>query len=357
MNVFTPDLSLYLSKISYGDLPEELPTDLLYRQELQEVIKKILTLTDEISQLRAESADMKIQYESISREEHLYRSAFERAVTGIMVVSPEGKIINVNQSLEYMFGCPAAEIKDLSLSDFTLPEDHAIDAELLQDVVEGRRNYYQVEKRYARNDGMLFWCLVTVFVVRGESGGTSLIHMLDDISAQKSAELQLQLESTHDSMTGLYNRAHFDSEFGRLQHSMRMPVSIIVIDVDGLKILNDTKGHKAGDRLIVSVAAILKEAFRDDDIVARVGGDEFSVLLAETGADALQVVIERLNKCHSRFNEANPDFPVFFSIGSATATFGDAIPDALKVADEMMYKNKALNKEQVNETMAGIFNR
>jgi diguanylate cyclase (GGDEF)-like protein/PAS domain S-box-containing protein len=243
-----------------------------------------------------------------------------------------------------MLGYQVDELKEMSLADLTLPEDHAIDADLQQDVIEGRRNFYHIEKRYTRSDGMLFWSLVTVYAVWDESGKLSLIHMMEDISARKSVELQLEQANTHDSMTGLYNRAYFDREFNRLQYSMRLPVSIIVIDVDGLKEVNDMKGHKAGDRLITSVASILKEAFRGDDTVARVGGDEFSILLPETGEDAILVLVKRLHRCQARFNDANPDFQVHFSTGSATAFKGDHIPQALKLADERMYAEKARHK-------------
>ena len=344
MNEFHHKSSRCLSQISSGILPDEPPPDMLYRRELNDLLERISSLSDEVAQLHAESETLKNEKQNISRQERLYRSVFEHAVIGIMILSRDGKIIDANQAVEYMLGYQADELKELSISEITLPEDHEIDAELQQDVIEGKRNYYHIEKRYTRNDGMLIWSMVTVSVVWDESGTLSLIHMLEDISARKSAELQLELASTHDSMTGLFNRAYFDREFNRLQYSMRLPVSVIVVDVDGLKQLNDSKGHEAGDRLIISVAAILKEAFRGDDTVARVGGDEFSVLLPETGEDAVMVVVDRLQKCKDRFNGASPNFQVNFSIGSATANKGDDIPKSLKLADERMYADKIMRK-------------
>lgn len=344
MKAFLHDLSRSLLNISSGHQAVYLPPDLPCREELLAVMTRISSMSDENSLLQAESTAHKLQYEQIFKQEHLYRSVFDRAVVGIMILSCDSRIINVNQTVEYMFGCPVDELIGMNLSDFTLPEDQVIDEELLQDVMEGRRNYYQIEKRYTRNDGILFWCLLTVFIVCDESGTVSLIHMLEDISARKAVELQLEQENTHDSMTGLYNRAYFDTEFTRLQYSMRLPVSIIMVDVDGLKLLNDSNGHEAGDRLIVNVAAILKETFRGDDTVARVGGDEFSILLPETGEDALHLVIELLHKCRVRFNEANPHMKVNFSTGSATAFQGGEIPKALKLADERMYADKIMHK-------------
>ncbi len=344
MKAFHHDLSRYLLKIASGHIPHKLPPDMLCYQEIQAVSEKMSLLSDQISQLQTELATLNTTCLRISKQERLYRSVFDHAVVGIMVVSRDGKIINANQAIEYMLGCQFDELKDMSTSDFTLPEDHDIDASQLQDVIEGRLNYYQIEKRFTRYDGILFWSLVTVFAVRDESASLCIIHMLEDISARKSAEMQLEQASTHDAMTGLYNRAYFDREFISLQHSVRLPVSIIVVDVDGLKRLNDSQGHEAGDRLIRGVASILREAFRGDDTVARVGGDEFSILLPETGADGLQAAIEHLHKCKTRFNDANPSFQIKFSTGAATAFRGDEIPAALKYADERMYSDKLRHK-------------
>ena len=344
MKAFHNDVSRYLSNIASGCPTDDLPPDMLCRQEILGIKETFTSMSAEITKLQAEVAAAKSENQRISRQEYLYRSVFEHAVSGIMIVSGDSRIINANQTVEYMLGYQVDELREMELSDLVLPEDLMIDAELQQDVIEGRRNFYHIEKRYTRSDGMLFWSLITVYAVWDESGKLSLIHMLEDISARKSVELQLEQANTHDSMTGLYNRAYFDREFNRLQYSMRLPVSIIVIDVDGLKEVNDKKGHEAGDRLITSVASILKEAFRGDDTVARVGGDEFSVLLPETGEDAILVLVERLRRCHARFNETHPDFQVSFSTGAATATRADNIPHALKLADEKMYAEKARHK-------------
>lgn len=344
MTTFHHDICRYLSKIASGHLTEEKPPDCFCSKELSGVIDRFAAMFTEIERLKTCNLVLVAQNQRIRDDVRLYRSIFENAVVGIMVLSREGVIINVNQAIEYMLGYQVEELKLMSLADVTLPEDYAIDSDLQQDLLEGRRIYYQVEKRYVRNDGILFWGMVTVSVEWDELGVPSLINMVEDISARKSAEVQLEEASTHDGLTGLYNRAYFDMEFSSLQHSMRLPVSIIVVDVDGLKLINDSQGHEAGDRLIVGVATILKEAFRGDDTVARIGGDEFSILLPETGEDALRIVLDRLHKCQDRFNEASPDCNVQFSSGSATALRGCDLPNALKLADELMYAEKIMHK-------------
>lgn len=338
------DICRYLSIIASGNLPKERITDSFCSKELSSVIDKFASMSVDIERLNTCNSVLVAQNQRIRDEVHLYRSIFENATVGIMILTGDGTITNVNSAVEYMFGYQAEELKLMHLSDITLPEDYAIDSELWQDLLDGRRNYYQIEKRYVRNDGMLFWGMVTISVERDESGVPNLINMLEDISARKSAEFQLQEASILDGLTGLYNRKHFDAEFSSLQFGMRLPVSIIVVDVDGLKQINDSIGHDAGDRLILGVATILKEAFRGDDIIARVGGDEFTILLPETCENVLQVILDRLHKCQARFNEADPDFQVQFSCGSATAIRGEDMSGALKLADQRMYAEKKMRK-------------
>lgn len=344
MTSFHRDICSYLSKIASGHLPEEKLTELFCSDELSAVTDRFSAMSADIERLKTCNLVLVAQNQRVRDDEHLYRSIFENAVIGIMILSKDGAIINANRAMEYMLGYQIEDLKFMNLSELTMPDDYKIDAELQHDLIEGRRIYYQVEKRYVRNDGILFWGMVTVSVEWDESGMPRLINMVEDISARKSVELQLKQASTHDALTGLYNRAYFDMEFNSLQHSIRLPVSVMVVDVDGLKVINDSRGHEAGDRLIVSVATILKEACRGDDIVARVGGDEFSILLPETDEGALQVVIDRVHKCRERFNSASPYLQVEFSLGSATVYYGVEIPDALRLADERMYAEKITRK-------------
>lgn len=334
----------YLSQIAQGSLPEQLAADCECRDDLLAIIEQQKTLQMSIQTLQASNESAVAETKRVRELKRLYRSVFENYVLGIIIINREGKIIDANQSIEYMLGFSVDELKTMDLRDVSLPEDYEIDRELHDDVIEGRRTYYQIEKRYVRNNGILFWGMVTVSVIWNDAGEPIIINMVEDISARKSAELQLSQMSIRDSLTGLYNRSYFDSEFSRLQFIMMLPVSIIVIDVDGLKLINDSKGHEAGDKLISSVASILKDAFRGDDIVARIGGDEFSVLLPETNEDATKIVCERVRKCQGRFNETNADFTVNFSMGAATAYKGSDIPAALKRADERMYADKLLHK-------------
>lgn len=164
-----------------------------------------------------------------------------------------------------------------------------------------------------------------------------------EIAQRKNIEEQLRFQSIHDVLTGLYNRAFFEEELSRLEHGREFPVSIMVADVDDLKIVNDTQGHATGDELLRHTANILRAVFRTSDIIARIGGDEFAVLLARTDAPAIDQMVSRVQAKLIEQNGQCPNLPVRISLGSATAEHGGLV-QALAVADQSMYINKNARK-------------
>jgi diguanylate cyclase (GGDEF)-like protein len=194
--------------------------------------------------------------------------------------------------------------------------------------------------------------LVFNFVRSGEQEVTVFIR---DITTRKTHEEQLEYLSTHDVLTGLYNRTFYEAELECLATGTRYPVSIIVVDLDGLKTINDTYGHIAGDNMICKAARVLKDAFRDGDLVARTGGDEFSVLLPETGAGVLQAAVERLEAVLAEANRVEDGLPVKFSFGFALAENREKLLGAVKVADMKMYQNKTARRLIQDNDAAGVF--
>ena len=167
-----------------------------------------------------------------------------------------------------------------------------------------------------------------------------VIGIAHDITSRKEVETTLRHDSTHDILTGLYNRVFFDAELERLGHSRMFPMSIVMADVNGLKTVNDTLGHEAGDELIRMAGRIILGAFRADDIVARIGGDEFSVLLPGTDKKVAEEIIKRI--------KSSPEIIkglVSIAFGIASAENKNELGKAVKRSDMRMYRDKSNQKK------------
>ncbi|MGI6085807.1 MAG: diguanylate cyclase, partial [Acetivibrionales bacterium] len=168
-----------------------------------------------------------------------------------------------------------------------------------------------------------------------------------DITERKKREERIEYLSYHDTLTGLYNRRFFHENRIKIDNADNLPLSVIFADINGLKMTNDIFGHAAGDSLIKKSAEILKQSCRDSDIVERVGGDEFIILLPKTSHAEVQKILTRIRKGFS--NEKVAAIKCSISIGSDTKTSIDqSIEEVFTNAEDAMYKDKSMNRKAVN---------
>lgn len=171
-----------------------------------------------------------------------------------------------------------------------------------------------------------------------------------DITERKQAEEQIRYLSFHDKVTRIYNRAYFEEELKRLDTERQLPLSIIIGDVNGLKLVNDTFGHQQGDVLLKKIACVLRNSCRKEDIIARWGGDEFAVLLPRTGNKAAAEVCQRIKKACSE-TEQSPIRPSI-ALGTATKEKPDQdIQEILKEAEDRMYRQKLFESKSVRSSI------
>jgi diguanylate cyclase (GGDEF)-like protein len=179
----------------------------------------------------------------------------------------------------------------------------------------------------------------------------SLEQARQEIAQRKQVEEQLRHQGTHDALTGIYNRAFFEAELARLEHGRQFPVSVVIADVDELKIVNDKLGHAVGDEILRQTANVLCSAFRADDMLARIGGDEFAVLLPATDSTTAEKIVSRIKKQLVKHNNELPDLQIQLSLGTATANKKN-LTKAFAIADKRMYAEKAMHKSNISRSSA-----
>jgi diguanylate cyclase (GGDEF)-like protein/PAS domain S-box-containing protein len=277
--------------------------------------------------------------EALHRGEERWRMYIEQANDLIFGLDPSGRINMVNQAACRTLGYTPEELIGTSPLEFIVPETLADAAAALARVLKGE-NIEQFEIAALTKDGRRI-----IIDVRGrslhENGQfVGTFHIARDITERRQTEERLMYLSSHDALTGLYNRAFFEEELARLEHGRQFPISILMADVDGLKATNDREGHAAGDELLRRAAQVLRSAFRAEDVIARIGGDEFAVLLPDADAATGEQALSRLRDGVALHNSHHPDSPLSFSLGIAMGEKGAPLAEVLKEADRRMYQDK-----------------
>ena len=231
------------------------------------------------------------------------------------------------------------------------PEDRPSVRERIREAIDNDRAF-RVEYRVTTKSGHRKWVWEQGRVVEAHGRDAEILEgFVTDITEHKTFREKLNYMSFHDSLTGLYNRNFFEEEMSRLGDGRYFPVGIIICDLDGLKFVNDTLGHQSGDEMLVRAAELLKASFRSSDILARIGGDEFAVLVPQAGEREAEEVVERLRQGVQRYNESEPRIPLSVSVGHAVAASeGTDIQAVFREADNRMYREKIQREESARNS-------
>ncbi len=288
-----------------------------------------------------------------------FAAVFESAPIGVCLVDlrhpDHGAIGRANPALTTLTGHPPAQLEGMRLHAVVHADDRAALAAALERLQSGVGRV-ELEVRVVRADGGEAWTLLTGALVVTEDGPPAYaVTQLLDISERKSFEHQLQHMADHDALTGLFNRRRFDEELvGALSHADRYGTygAVLLADLDGFKFVNDSFGHSAGDELIAQVATVLRDALRTTDVLARIGGDEFAVLLPQADAGEAERVAEKLLAAvNHQVQSAGPGRParISASIGiSCFPPFADlSAEDVMAEADIAMYDAKDAGRATV----------
>ncbi|MTI85237.1 MAG: PAS domain S-box protein [Firmicutes bacterium] len=221
------------------------------------------------------------------------------------------------------------------------PEDKRKCYAFLEKHFRGETPDYQNEHRILCKNGIYKWILARGKVIEWTGGGEPLrvIGTHTDITERKQTEEKIRYMSFHDSLTDLYNRRYMEEEMKRLDVERQLPISVIISDLNGLKLVNDTYGHSVGDEMLKHTAEVIKNSCRQEDIIARWGGDEFVILLPQTTKMEALSICKRINyACSKTYVE---DIPISIALGSEIKDSAEKnLTETLKEAEDNMYKHK-----------------
>ena len=272
---------------------------------------------------------------------------FEAAPDAILISDKQGNIVLVNQQLERLLGYEPKQLIGQSIETL-VPHDQRSSHRAL------RENYWQhpVVRPMGRatnltalhKDGTAIPVEISLSPLL-QNDVEYNIAVIRDVTHIREYQNLLEYEATHDAATGLFNRAYLEADKRRIELGRHFPVSVIVADINDLKKTNDTFGHAAGDRLIRGAAQVLKSGFREADLVARVGGDEFVVILPETTEEQALLAVERIRQEIDAYNQTNDQYPLSLAMGVASGERGLSIDELILQADRAMYADKRHQKQ------------
>ncbi len=286
-------------------------------------------------------------------ERILFEHAFYYASVGMALVAPDGRYLKVNGALANMVGYTQEELTQRDFQSITYPPDLESDLDFVCQMLEKKRDSYQMEKRYVRKDGTIMWVMLSVSLVfRGEAPAL-FISQAQDITLRKEAEEKLErqyrfmeYQAEHDTLTNLANRYSYRAAIISMLKQARergTELALLLIDLNNFKYVNDVFGHSVGDKLLKQMGARFSQSLSSVDLLARIGGDEFAILLVAPAikARAESCAKEVLDLLKAPFDIQGNQHQIGASIGVACFPEGGENEDELlQHADIAMYEAK-----------------
>jgi len=289
----------------------------------------------------------------ITASESKYRGVFENVNEGIYRCAPDGSIIEVNPSMATMFGFADSDAFLEKIDNIKSLFCSLVDYDRYQHLL-GADGVHRHEVQACRPDGVTIWAEVSACVIHeeGDQACTGVVGVMADVTERKQMLEEMCRLARTDSLTGLWNRGYFMELAGReVARCLRneTPLSLLIVDVDYFKAVNDSYGHDVGDQALIGLAKTLRHSVRDVDIVGRYGGEEFVVMLPDAAHDEAVTVSQRVaEKVRQTIVKCNDiEIPLTVSVGMTSLRNGDDLDAMLKFADIALYAAKKKGRDRV----------
>ncbi|MFO7941256.1 MAG: PAS domain S-box protein [Bacillota bacterium] len=305
---------------------------------------EILEYIEDIATPVAYTLRLMNSQQSLRLSENKYRNLVERASDAIVIV--QDYIVRfANPRVEDLLGYGPEEMVGTEFMRYVHYEDVPEVAQKYNRRMTGGDEAPIYQARLRHKDGREIFTEINAGLVQFEGRLADLV-LIRDISERVKSRQRLQYLSMHDQLTGLYNRAYFETELRRLDVDRQLPLTLVMGDVNGLKLINDAFGHRTGDMLLREVARMLRRYFREEDVAARWGGDEFIVILPQTDRETAESICDRLRGAFDESRIAGVELSV--ALGAATKEdLAEEVESILRLAEERMYRSKTRDGRSV----------
>jgi diguanylate cyclase (GGDEF)-like protein/PAS domain S-box-containing protein len=290
--------------------------------------------------------------EALKITEARYQALYENAPDIHCIINTSGEILSINQTGARMLGYEVHELVGESAAKVIHPEDQRAVFACVEQAFNSPETKSDIEYRKIRKDGSILWVHQRTSLDPG-GGPLRLLVVCRDITDKRYLEDKLAHQASHDALTNLLNRREFEKRLQQLLARDTDPADrhiLCFLDLDQFKIINDTCGHIAGDELLRQVAALLKGLMRTRDTLARIGGDEFAVLMEHTSLDKALPIAEKIREAIAgfQFHWRSQRFSIGVSIGAVPIQTGCSMSNALNQADMACYTAKKEGRNRVH---------
>jgi diguanylate cyclase (GGDEF)-like protein len=308
--------------------------------------KEELQMLESFAELTSISLGNFLLYQALQKSQRRNQRLIDALPDSIYLLDCSGIVLSYKNGKEFTSINNQEEKFGQKLEDFLMMENPQILAEKIQQALLTEKIQF-FEYQYQEMKTIRYQEVRIIAINANE-----IIAIVRDITQRKDMEGKLHYYALHDRMTGLYNRVYFEEKLQELDRNCQSSIGIVICDIDGLKLVNDTFGHQAGDELLISAATIIKECFSGIAEVARVGGDEFAVILYNSSSIDIEEICQCIRRRVSEFRETNTKIPLSISIGFSVKAYPkQSVADVFKVADDNMYREKLHSSQSIRSSI------
>lgn len=308
----------------------------------------VIGVVRDISERKSAERDLMIS-------EERFRTIFEQSPFGIAHIdSFTGHLNNANFNFLKIIDRSLADLQKVNMNSLINSIDLNGNMPLILSIMKGERDNCNFNMQFKRHDASFVWLDISLILIVNKEPHPFYLCIIEDITGKMEKEKRIEYLIYHDALTKLKNRLFFQEATVRLDNVQYLPLSYITGDINGLKLINDALGHVQGDKLLIEMSKILTKCTRGKDILARVGGDEFSILMPNTTSEEAQEILNSIYATCKEYKDKSHNDIIYLSISLGCATkniIDDNIAFVIKTAEDRMYKRKLLEHKSFHSSL------